>query len=298
LPPTEYERIFSHRSDLDRVKAGVKDLMLGQLELRRGLTEMPAEPSSPADTVEHLGPLDRVIRVSVVLTVYNYADVVRNAIRSVAGSDYESYELVVVDDCSRDDSLTAVREELANLPWMTATIVARGRNQGLSAARNCAVEHAQGEFVFILDADNAIYPHALSRHVAALDVTPEASFAYGIIEQFGPEGSRDLMSWQPWVPERLRYGNYIDAMSMIRRAAIVEVGGYTRDRRLHGWEDFDLWCTFADLGFCGIRVPEILSRYRTGTYSMIATTDIDAQAAWSALVERHRFLTASRAAAV
>ncbi len=290
LLATEYERIFSHRSDLDRVKAGVKDLMLGQVELRRQLDALTAEPSSLADAIKRIGPPDHPVRVSVVLTVYNYADVVRAAIRSVAESDYESYELVVVDDCSRDESLVAVREELAKYPWMSATIIARGCNQGLASARNCAVEHARGEFVFILDADNTIYPHAFSRLVAALDETSDASFAYGIIEQFGPEGPRDLMSWQYWSPERLRYGNYIDAMSMIRRAAVTEVGGYTSDRRLHGWEDFDLWCAFADGGYNGIRVPEILSRYRTGVYSMISTTDIDAQAAWSALVERHSFL--------
>jgi hypothetical protein len=141
-----------------------------------------------------------------------------------------------------------------------------------------------------------IYPHALSRLVAALDDAPLASFAYGIIEQFGPEGPRDLISWQDWDPERLRYGNYIDAMAMIRRAAIIDVGGYTLDRRLQlGWEDFDLWCAFADRGWQGIRVPEILSRYRTGTYSMISTTDVDSQAAWGALVERHTFLTANSA---
>ncbi len=291
-PPTEYERIFSHPSDLGRVKAAVKELVLGQTQIRRQLVELSADHSSLADTVERVGPRDRFVRVSVVLTVYNYADVVRKAIGSVAGCDYDGYELVVVDDCSRDDSLTVVREELASHPWMTATIVARGRNQGLAAARNCAVEHAQGDLVFVLDADNAIYPHALSRLAAALDEDPGASFAYGIIEQFGPEGPRDLMSWQAWNPERLRYGNYIDAMAMIRRAAIIEAGGYTRDDRLHGWEDFDLWCAFADRGLYGIRVPEILSRYRTGVYSMISTTDIDAQAAWGALVERHTFLMA------
>ena len=122
----------------------------------------------------------------MVLTVYNYADVVRKAIGSVAGCDYDGYELVVVDDCSRDDSLTVVREELASHPWMTATIVARGRNQGLAAARNCAVEHAQGDLVFVLDADNAIYPHALSRLAAALDEDPGASFAYGSSSSSAP----------------------------------------------------------------------------------------------------------------
>ncbi len=294
LPPTEYERIFTHRSDLDRVKAGIKDLVLGQAELRRRISRLAdASDEAPlADEIEYWGPRDTDPRVSVLLTVYNYADVVAQAIASVAGSDYASYELIVVEDCSVDGSLERVREELKSHPWMAATIVARGHNQGLAAARNCAVDRARGELVFILDADNQVYSHALGRLVGALDNSPEASFAYGIIEQFGPEGSRDLMSWHGWDPIRLRYGNYIDAMAMIRRGALLELGGYTSDTRLYGWEDFALWCAFADRGFQGLRVPEILTRYRTGTYSMISITDIDATAAWGALVERNAFLTA------
>jgi hypothetical protein len=294
LAPTEYERIFAHRSDLDRVRGGIKELVSAQAELGRRLDglENRITGSSPADQVSYCGIRDRHVRVSVLLTVYDYADVVKRAIASVSRSDFEDYELIVVDDCSRDDSLMSIREQLERHPEMTATVVARGRNHGLAAARNCAAEHARGEFVFILDADNQIYPHALGRLVAALDEQSSASFAYGIIEQFGPEGPRDLMSWHGWDPARLRYGNYIDAMAMIRRAALLEAGGYTRDKRLGGWEDFALWCTFADSGERGVRVPEILSRYRTGLHSMIMTTDIDATAAWSALVERSAFLTA------
>lgn len=294
VPPTEYERMSSHLGDLDRVKAAVKDLVLGQVELRRALAELSADPSSLDDAVHYMGPRDRVVRVSVALTVYNYADVVREAISSLAGSDFESYELIVVDDGSRDDSLAVIHEELSRYPWMPVTIVVRGRNQGLAAARNCAVKYSRGEFIFILDADNQIYPHALGRLTGALDGAPWASFAYGILEQFGPEGPRDLMSWHAWDSDRLRYGNYIDAMAMIRREPIIRTGGYTLDRRLFGWEDFDLWCAFADRGLRGLRVPEILARYRTGLYSMISTTDIDGQAAWSALVERHAFLMANR----
>ena len=288
---TEYDRIFAHRSDMDRVRAALKDVLLGQLELRRQLSSLAGDEAQLSDEVEHTGPRGLDPRVSVILTVYNYAGVVPNAIASVADSDYDSRELVVVDDCSRDDSLDVVRAEIARRPNLPATIVSRGRNQGLAAARNCGLSHASGELVFILDADNAIYPHCLSRLVGALDEDPLASFAYGMIEMFGPEGPRDLLSWHAWEAERLRFGNYIDAMAMIRRRAIEDVGGYSLDRRLQlGWEDFDLWCAFADRGWHGIQVAEILSRYRTGTYSMLSTTDIDAQAAWGALVERHSFL--------
>jgi hypothetical protein len=296
VPPSECERILSDRSDLDRIKAALKDLVLGQAELRRQINRPAAgvveEPLR--DRVEYLGPREQSVRVSVLLTVYNYGDVVANAIASVAGSTFADYELIVIDDCSSDNSLERVGSELDRHPQMPATVIARGHNQGLAAARNCAVEHARGELVFILDADNEIYPHALERLATALD-DETVSFAYGIIEQFGPEGPRDLMSWHAWDPARLRDGNYIDAMAMIRRTAVIDAGGYTGDRRLHGWEDFALWCAFADRGFSGVLVPEILARYRAGASSMIATTNIDTTAAWGALVERSAFLTAQPA---
>ncbi|MBA3807990.1 MAG: glycosyltransferase [Solirubrobacterales bacterium] len=293
LPPTEYQRIISHRSDSDRVRAALKSLVLGQQELSRRICETASEARPPHDAIELCGPREDV-RVSIVLTVYDYASVVAHAISSAAHSDFQSYELIVIDDCSRDDSLEVIRREITKRPRLAATIIARGRNQGLAAARNCGVEHARGELIFVLDADNMVYSHCLSRLVDVLDEDPGASFAYGMIETFGPEGPRDLMSWNAWDPMRLRYGNYIDAMAMIRRSAIEEVGGYTGDRRLHGWEDFDLWCAFADRGWHGAQVNEILTRYRMGASSMISTTDIDAFVAWEALVERHPALIPSR----
>jgi hypothetical protein len=300
LPATDYERLGGERTDLDRLTAVTKSLALGQMELRREVRQLtraplpdgPA-PGELADEIEHRGKRERPVRVSVLLSVYNYAHVVRRAITSVAASDFSDHELIVVDDCSQDESLACIRRELNSHPELPATVVARGHNQGLAAARNCALQHARGELVFILDADNEIYPHALSRLVSALKHAPSASFAYGIIERFGPVGPIDLMSWQAWDPERLRYGNYVDAMAMIRRDRVLEVGGYTYDRRLYGWEDFALWCEFASRGLSGVRVPEILTRYRVDPQSMISTTNIDTSAAWTALVERNEFLLAA-----
>src|SRR5262249_7187829 len=69
----------------------------------------------------------------------------------------------------------------------------------------------------------------------------------------------------------LAHGNYIDAMTLIRTARLREAGGYAR-MSVTGWEDYDLWCRFAELGWTGVRVPEILARYRTHGTSMLNTT--------------------------
>lgn len=113
---------------------------------------------------------------------------------------------------------------------------------------------------------------------------------------FDQDGPKGLLSWAHWDPTRFRHGNYIDAMVMLRAGIAREMGGYVTDRRLHGWEDFDLWCSFADRGLHGVLVPEIVARYRSGIHSMISLTNIDTSEAWSALLERHPFLSDVEAA--
>ena len=83
-------------------------------------------------------------------------------------------------------------------------------------------------------------------------------------------------------------GNYIDAMAMVRTAVLRPIGGYATDRRLHGWEDYDLWLTLAELGYRGVLVPAIVGRYRVSSGSMLSQTNVSTVSAFAALAERHR----------
>jgi hypothetical protein len=295
LPISEYDRILKNRTDLDILRMGVKQLMLAQRDTRRTLLDLQASlsPGAPEkDTIERYGqPRTAQPRVSVIITVYNYATLVDKAICSVAAGDFTDYELVIIDDGSTDDSSEAIRRALEQTPWVLATVVTRARNKGLAAARNLGVEHAVGEMLFILDADNVIYPRALTLLTEALDKNPEAAFSYGPIEQVGANGPTSLMSYLPWDTRRLRYGNFIDAMALIRRSALLAAGGYISDSRIYGWEDFALWCAFADREWYGVMVPQVIARYRLALHSMIALTNLDTSAAWSFLVDRFECLS-------
>lgn len=292
-PPTELERIAASRTELDVLRMALKQVLLEQRDLRRTVRELGERLAGEAgeDVVATYGPAQAAApRVSVLLTVYNYAAHVATAIESVAGSDFGDLELIVVEDKSTDDSHAVIAATLEQFPWLRAKVIARARNGGLPAARNLGLAYASGDLLFVLDADNHVYPHGLGRLVAALDAHADRVFAYGVIEQFTESGPCDLMSFLAWDPNRLRYGNYVDAMAMVRRDALMRVGGYTTDSRLFGWEDFALWCAFAQHGMGGVRVPEIVARYRAAVHSMIAVTNIDGSAAWGALAERFPFL--------
>jgi glycosyltransferase involved in cell wall biosynthesis len=194
----------------------------------------------------------------------------------------------VVDDASTDGSLAHAVDWCERHPDVPVIVLHRGLNRGLAHARNAGVDFSRGEFVFILDADNQIYPHCLSRLVDVLDADADAVFAYGMSERFNDRGSTGLLSVGGWEPRRLRHVNYVDAMAIIRLDALRALGGYSDDMRLYGWEDYDLWCTVAERGWRGHAVREILGRYRVSTDSMLGSiTNLSSTDAYVALIERH-----------
>ncbi|HYY74647.1 MAG TPA: glycosyltransferase, partial [Solirubrobacterales bacterium] len=248
---------------------------------RRGTD--PPELEEVAATPAHA---EAVPRVSVICALFNQAGHVQPALSSVLGQGFTDWELVVTDDGSTDGSGAAVERFMAGHPDSPALLLRHPVNRGLPAARNAAASRARGEYVLVLDSDNELYPHCLERLVEALDAAPDAAFAYGILEQFDRTGPVGLSGYFGWEPERLVEGNYIDALALLRRSTLAELGGYTDDRRLYGWEDYDLWCRIAERGSRAAHVPEILARYRLAAGSMISITNVSTREAREALAER------------
>jgi hypothetical protein len=225
-------------------------------------------------------------KVSVVVTLYNYAGVVADTLHSIAASTDIGCEVIVVDDHSRDDSVSVAREALETHLDLNWTLVARSSNRGLAAARNLGVEMAVGEHVMIIDADNHVYPRCLNALSATLDATPTASATWSILEDFGAQ--RGLRSAVAWDPRRLCEANYLDAQSMWRRDALIALGGYRDDDDLvYGWEDWDLWLRLAHSGGHAVLHPEILGRYRVQEVSMIALTNLARAQSIQALRDRY-----------
>src|SRR5262249_6903048 len=134
-------------------------------------------------------------------------------------------------------------------------------------ARNSGIIWSQEPFLFMLDADNRIRPPALSRLLEAL-LAANADFAYSQLFLFGNQdgiGNADI-----WDPERFPLvGNYIDGMALVSRQALMAAGGYRGSAVQEGWEDFDLWCRFAELGCRGVYLPELVCEYRVHESSML-----------------------------
>jgi len=226
-------------------------------------------------------------QVSVVIPLYNYAGTVLEALDSVVRQDLQALSVIVIDYASTDNGGEQARSFLEQhaTRFTEARVVRHHHNQGLSMARNSGIAWSSEPYLFMLDADNRVRPPALSRLLAALRCSG-AAFAYSQLRWFGDEegiGMADV-----WEPARLAIDNYIDAMALIRRDALLIAGGYPVLADSHGWEDYDLWCRFAELGLQGVFLPELLCDYRVHGASMLRTrTNIHYEALMAEMRLRH-----------
>src|SRR3984893_15097108 len=215
------------------------------------------------DDVEILAEYERRdgAAVTVAVSLYNYLDFILPCLESAKAQTMRDLDLIVVDDCSGDGGEQVVASWLReNHGTFGRSVLVRHReNKGLASARNTAFACARTPYVFVLDADNLLYPRCLQQLTAAL-VGTDASFAYCYLEQSGTKTGLHNICW--WNAVSLCHGNTIDAMVLLRRSVWHAVGGYSGDMPAMGWEDFDLWFKIARMKGWGVQVPEILARYR------------------------------------
>jgi hypothetical protein len=277
------------RQSLREVRLDIQGLRREIAALREQVRTAGAAESLPAVTIEVATPAHARSRptTSVIMALYNHAEFVADALDSMAASDDpEPIEIIVVDDGSTDASRATVHQWMVDHPHVPALLVAHRVNRGLPYARNTALGMARGRYCFVLDADNEVYPQAIRRLREALEDDPGAAFAYGVLEVFDAEGPAALLDIWPWQPWRLTAGNYIDAMALIRTDHLRSLGGYTTDRRLYGWEDYDVWCRTAEGGGRGVQVTNVVARYRLSATSMVSLSNVSEVAPFTALAER------------
>ena len=226
-------------------------------------------------------PLSAQPVVSVVVTLYNYARYVRACLESAAVSELSGLpggiELVVVDDASTDEGLDVVTDFMAGCS-LPVRLIRKATNTGLADARNIGLREARAAHVFILDADNLIYPQCLARLYQTIQ-SGDLAAAYGIIACFDDSTGEGvgLHSAFGWDVRQLVRGGYIDAMALFDRAKVLAVGGYSTELIRHGWfgwEDYDLWLKLAAAGHECRLCPQIVAAYRIHGKSMIRVTNV------------------------
>lgn len=224
--------------------------------------------------------------VSVIIANYNYGSFLREAVESVLSQTVPPDELILIDDCSTDNS-REVAEQFRN----QLRLIFNERNLGIVANFNKAVSITSGDFVAFLGADNRMRSDYVERCKGALELSCSAAIAYTDMIIFGPRaallaekvGARHIRSmgadtspvylWQFTKPTAealadLPQVNFIHGSSMYRRVAFDEVGGYQNSGRP---EDHHLFTRIVQAGWRVCHVPHPLIEYRQHSSSQANT---------------------------
>ncbi len=191
-------------------------------------------------------------RVAVVIPARDAEPFLDQAVASVHAQTSEDWELVIVDDGSRDRTA----ELAARWARSDARIsVISQEPRGLSAARNAGVAASDGELLQFLDADDALLPDKLAQQSDFLRQHPDCALVYGTGEYFHQSGPVALHFDPPrgnLVSELLTRNFILVDAALVRRRAFERVGGF-RERsscwvEMYGCEDWDLWLRMAAAG--------------------------------------------------
>ena len=180
--------------------------------------------------------------ISVVIPSYQHAKSLPVCLESLFAQSYKEVEIIVVNDGSTDET----KEVLARFDNRIQVI--HQENQGANPARNRGLKEAKGEFVIICDADVTMHPEMLEKLKWALDVHPDASYAYCAF-RFGWKLFRGV----PFDADKLKERNFIHTTSLVRRK---DHPGF--DDEVKRFQDWDIWLTMLSGGKSGILVNETL----------------------------------------
>jgi glycosyltransferase involved in cell wall biosynthesis len=238
--------------------------------------------------------------ISVVITLYNYAAYIPECLKSLEDSNTAALpggiEVVIVNDASSDDSLAKAisAQETSRHP---VRIVDKRFNTGLADARNIGLEVARAPYVFILDADNMVFPRALEQLHNKI-VNDDSAAVYSMLCRFDGDYSRGdgLLSYFDWDPQMLVERPYIDAMALFDRRQLIEIGGYDKELYKYGWfgwEDYELWLRIAQGKLRVSFLPNVLCLYRHHETSMSLTTNLFDRELVAHLYEKYHALVES-----
>lgn len=197
------------------------------------------------------------MKVSIIIPCYEQAQYLSEAIES-ALAQTEKCEVIVINDGSPDNTKEVASKYSVKLINQV--------NKGLASSRNTGIMNATGEWIMPLDADDVLMPDCVGELLYKAEQDPDADVIGPSLKEFGLSNAVTILKENPTI-EDMRIGNHLGYFSMIRKSALLEVGGYS-PRMDKGWEDYHLWFDLLSRGKKIVTVPMPLVYYRTKANSM------------------------------
>ncbi len=213
-----------------------------------------------------------MVKVSVLVPVYNSQDFLEDTINSVLGQTFKDFELILLNDASTDDSEKVIQK----FSDSRIKYYKNEHNLGISGTRNRLVELAEGEYLAVMDNDDISLPQRFEKQVAFLDSHPDVAIVGTWLELFNKRPVKGVMAnikkfitnlglvWcQPsevTLKETLR-GNSCMHPTMMIRAAVIKENNIKYNQALTPSEDYDLVRQVLMAGYRICNIQEVLFKY-------------------------------------
>ena len=224
--------------------------------------------------MEPLQPL-----VSIITPCYNANQTLKETISSVKDQTYSNWELLIVDDCSQDDSISILKEEAKKDFRVKYTILEE--NKGPAGARNEALKKAKGKYIAFLDSDDLWLPDKLVKQVAFMEEHNLLfSFTnYRVVKENGCLTDQVVVG-----PEKIDFtyllkNTIIGTLTVMLNAEVIGPIQMTNVRNCT--EDFALWLSILKQGVTAVRLNEELAYYRKSSKSDSGNKIKSAKKTWN-----------------
>jgi len=225
------------------------------------------------------------MRTSVIMPAYNAERYLTEAIESVLAQTWKDFELIILDDGSKDRTLE-IAQSYARRDRRVR--VESHANIGIAPTLNKGLALAESEWVVQMHADDVMMPNRIERQLAFVAEHPELAVASCWIKHIDAEGriiakgSSSLTTHD--AVQKLLIANVLIGIShpacIMRKSAVQAVGGYREQFRVN--EDIDLWGRLLERGYKILVQPECLLKYRVhaGSASIARARSICQQTHW------------------
>ena len=204
--------------------------------------------------------------VSIITPAYNAAAYIAETIESVFAQTYTNWEMLIVNDCSKDNTAEIVQSYAAKDKRIK--LINLKQNSGAAIARNAAIQNAKGRYIAFLDSDDLWKKEKLQKQIQFMQQNGYA-FTYTSYEHF--KETKENIQNQVQIPKSLNYqqalkGNQIGCLTvMLDKKQMLNIHFTTQKH-----EDYILWLNILKQGITAYGIQESLALYRTGNSKSIS----------------------------
>lgn len=221
--------------------------------------------------------------VSIITPAYNAAKFVEDTIRSVKEQTYTNWEMIIVDDCSKDGTYSIV-ESIAKTE-SRIRLIKHKINSGAAEARDTALKAANGRYIAFLDSDDLWLPKKLEHQLQFMEKVG-APLSYTRFRRISENA--DVCGHLIAIPATLTYKQLLGNTAIATSTAIIDsekTGSFEMTRTYY--DDFALWMTILKRGFVAYGLDEDLMRYRVVDKSLSRDKVKSALKVWHAYRDLH-----------